>query len=443
MGDRLLVSTAPGSDGIVRRIEVRAKEAGTRPNWIVFALTNDTDEQIERLIVAPHFRLVGSGVIWPDLGADAHLRHYRQPGLPAGACRERRRRRVPADARSRHDRHLCRRTAHAEAAAAASLGARRLQGPAPPACRSTRASSSASPACWRCFSPLSSSSRARSSFRPRRRWPGRCSPMSASISASGARFSAPRASPTASGARAPRPILAATLLVFLFAYLNLNRWHVRASHVAAIWLIFLAALVGLSVYDAPVAAGVARISLATIGAVGFILVLYLAIHGYDRAVMLIPTWFLLLAWIIGAGLHRHRHADQRSRLAGADRRPRADRHADRLHHHAERFRRRRPDAWRGLRRRAQGAGADRQRRHHLRLGRRRRPRLRQSRGRGAARPAARRARRAGLELARRAASATSATATAPVSTPCSSRGAAASTRTSGCAPPTASISGIA
>jgi len=65
-------------------------------------------------------------------------------------------------------------------------------------------------------------------------------------------------------------------------------------------LIFLAALVGLAVYDAPVAAGVARISLATIGAVGFVLVLYLAIHGYDRAVMLIPTWFLLLAWIIGA-----------------------------------------------------------------------------------------------------------------------------------------------
>ena len=37
-GDRLQVSTAPGADGIVRRIEVRAKEPGTRPNWIVFAL---------------------------------------------------------------------------------------------------------------------------------------------------------------------------------------------------------------------------------------------------------------------------------------------------------------------------------------------------------------------------------------------------------------------
>ncbi|MGB7092569.1 MAG: EAL domain-containing protein, partial [Methylovirgula sp.] len=94
--------------------------------------------------------------------------------------------------------------------------------------------------------------------------------------------------------------LAATLLVFLFAYLNLNRWHVRASRVALIWLLFLVGLIGLAIYDAPVAAGVARISLGTIAAVGFILVLYLSTHGYDRAVMLIPTWLLLLVWIVAA-----------------------------------------------------------------------------------------------------------------------------------------------
>jgi len=67
--DRLQISTAPDSGGVVRRIEVEAKEPGTRPNWIVFALTNDTDEQVERLIVAPHFRLQDSGLVWPDLGA--------------------------------------------------------------------------------------------------------------------------------------------------------------------------------------------------------------------------------------------------------------------------------------------------------------------------------------------------------------------------------------
>ena len=95
--------------------------------------------------------------------------------------------------------------------------------------------------------------------------------------------------------------LAATLLVFLFAYLNLNRWHVRYSHIAAGWLIFLAALVGFALYDAPVAAGIARIMLATVAAVGFVLVIYLSTHGYDRAVMLIPTWFLLLVWVAAAG----------------------------------------------------------------------------------------------------------------------------------------------
>ncbi len=31
-------------------------------------------------------------------------------------------------------------------------------------------------------------------------------------------------------------ILAATLLVFLFAYLNLNRWHVRYAHITIAWL---------------------------------------------------------------------------------------------------------------------------------------------------------------------------------------------------------------
>src|SRR5262252_10989202 len=64
--DRLLVSAAPGPDGIVRRMDVRARDGNT--NWAVFALVNTGDEQIERLIVVPHYRMVGSGVFWPDLG---------------------------------------------------------------------------------------------------------------------------------------------------------------------------------------------------------------------------------------------------------------------------------------------------------------------------------------------------------------------------------------
>ena len=64
--DRIQVSTAPGPDGIVRRIEVRARDGGN--NWAVFALTNNSDQQFDRLIVVPHYRMVGSGLFWPDLG---------------------------------------------------------------------------------------------------------------------------------------------------------------------------------------------------------------------------------------------------------------------------------------------------------------------------------------------------------------------------------------
>src|ERR1700750_2237690 len=64
--DRIQVSTAPGTDGIVRRIEVRAREGGQ--NWGGFALANNTDDQLDRLIVAPHYRIVSSGLLWPDLG---------------------------------------------------------------------------------------------------------------------------------------------------------------------------------------------------------------------------------------------------------------------------------------------------------------------------------------------------------------------------------------
>ena len=68
-GNSIQVSTAPGPDGVVRRIEVRAKGIDSNPSWVVFSLSNQSDLQLDRLIVAPHFHLVGSRVMWPDLGA--------------------------------------------------------------------------------------------------------------------------------------------------------------------------------------------------------------------------------------------------------------------------------------------------------------------------------------------------------------------------------------
>ena len=97
-------------------------------------------------------------------------------------------------------------------------------------------------------------------------------------------------------------VLAGALLVFLYTYLHLHRWHVRYSHVAVLWLLGLALLVGVIAIDPSVAAGVARLSLGLTAVVGLGVILWLAIRGFDRAIMLIPTWIILLFWVGAAWL---------------------------------------------------------------------------------------------------------------------------------------------
>ena len=63
---RVNVLAARGYDGIARRMEVQAREGSN--TWVVFALSNASDEKIDRLIVAPRYRSLGAGLLWPDLG---------------------------------------------------------------------------------------------------------------------------------------------------------------------------------------------------------------------------------------------------------------------------------------------------------------------------------------------------------------------------------------
>lgn len=300
-GDRIQVSTAPDQDKIVRRIEVSARTEGSRPSWIVFALTNETNEQIERLIVVPHFRLSGSGVIWPDLGAsriaaitasqgippeqqegtDADVfRITLDPGTIITYVAELRTPSLPKI-------FLWEPEAYKDKIASLTLYKGIVIGIAALLAlfltivfvvKGAVIFPAAAALAWAVFAYVCIDF-------------GFWSKIFSSASASDQVWRA--------GAEA---ILSATLLVFLFAYLNLNRWHVRLSHVAVVWLAFLALLAGLAIYDAPVAAGVARISLVAIAAIGFILILYLAAYGYDRAIMLIPTWVVLIVWISAAAL---------------------------------------------------------------------------------------------------------------------------------------------
>jgi len=295
-GDRLLVSAAPGPDGIIRRMDVRAREGNT--NWAVFALVNSGDEQLERLIVVPHYRMVGSGVFWPDLGrsrvaniTSSGERPDRQDSATADIFR------ITLDPGAvmtyvlelRGDKlnqlYLWEPETYKDKVNSITLYHGIVIGIA---------------GLLALFLTILFVVKGSIMF------PAAAALGWAVLVYIGVDFGfwgkvfalSPDSEQMwrASG----EAILAATLVVFLFAYLNLNRWHVRYAHITVAWLAFLAALVALALFEPPIASGIARVSLLAVAVLGFALVVYLSFHGFDRAVLLIPTWLLLVVWVIAA-----------------------------------------------------------------------------------------------------------------------------------------------
>ena len=298
-GDRTQVSTAPGPDGIVRRIEVRARERNN--NWAVFALANSSDEQMDRLIVVPHYRMVGSGLFWPDLGLSRIAsitpssgdRPVRQesttadifrvtldPGTVITFVAELRTNNLPQI-------YLWEPDAYKDKVNSFTLYYGIVIGIA---------------GLLALFLTILFVVKGSVMF------PAAAALGWAVLIYIGIDFGFwGKVFDMSAGAErvwraCGEAILSATLLVFLFAYLNLSRWHVRYAHITIAWLTALAALVAVAVFDPAVASGVARISLAGIAVFGLALVIYLSTHGFDRAVLLIPTWLLLVVWTGAAGL---------------------------------------------------------------------------------------------------------------------------------------------
>jgi diguanylate cyclase (GGDEF)-like protein/PAS domain S-box-containing protein len=297
--DRINVSAAPGADGIVRRMQQIAREGST--NWAVFALANSGDEQIDRLIVVPHYRMVGSGILWPDLGlsrivtitpssgerperlesatADV-FRITLDPGTVITYIAELRTDKLPQlylwEPDAYKDKINSFTFYHGIVIGIAGLLA--------------------------LFLTILFVVKGSVMF------PAAAALGWAVLVYIGIDFGFwGKVFDMGSGAEriwraSGEAILAATLLVFLFAYLNLGRWHVRYMHITLAWLAGLAALVALALFDPPIASGIARISLAGVAFLGFAMVVYLSTHGFDRAVLLIPTWFLLVVWAIAAFL---------------------------------------------------------------------------------------------------------------------------------------------
>ena len=67
-------------------------------------------------------------------------------------------------------------------------------------------------------------------------------------------------------------------------------------------LVVFLALFGFAFFQPEIAATVARLVLALLGVSGFFLILLLALRGYDRAVLLVPTWIIYIAWLFYAWL---------------------------------------------------------------------------------------------------------------------------------------------
>ncbi len=294
---RVRLSTAPGADGIVRRIEVLAAKEGTNPNWALFALSNPSDVQIKRLLVAPYFRMPGSGFFRPDLGAErisvitpsAGLRPQRQfdpeadvfeiildPGATVTFAAELASGELP-------ELFMWEPEAYRDYISSFTLFRGTVLGIAGLAA---------------VFLTIMFVVKGRGVF-----------PATAAFSWAvliyllidfgvfGRLIGVGNGSiqPYRAAAEAG---LATTLFGFLFIYLNLHRWHLRFLHLAMALSAIMLALIAFAFLQPAIAATVARSVLLLLGILGFVLILLLAIRGYDRAVMLVPTWIIYFAWLI-------------------------------------------------------------------------------------------------------------------------------------------------
>ncbi len=300
-GNAFQVSTAAGTDGIRRRIEVRASSPEHQGDWAVFALANVSEEQLERVIVAPHFRLAGSRMFWPDLGSQRIISITPSEGFALD--------RVPSP-----DADVFRITLNPGSvitfvAELATPNLPQIYLWEPDAYKDTvnaftlyRGIVLGIAGLLAVFLTILFVVKGTSML-----------PAAAALAWAVLAyicvdfgFLEKLISITSSDQRMWRAgaevALASSLVIFLFTYLNLNRWHVHLGYATFAWVLGLALLFGVAIYDPSIAAGIARLSFALTATAGIVLIFYLGFNRYDRAILLIPTWALILVWLFGGWL---------------------------------------------------------------------------------------------------------------------------------------------
>jgi len=300
-GDSLMVDTVAGGDGVSGRISVKAATPGTNPNWIVFALTNPTDKSIERWLTADRYTLAGSGIIWPDL--DARRIEAVTPSIGF----------VPQRIKSdRADVFALTLEPGQTITYVAELSSERF-------------------ARIHLWKPLDYEMR----FRDRQLFNGIMLGLSVLtalfltvIFAANHKLIFPAAAlfawcvlaylcvdfgffhqifnmkpeDNAVYRAAAESAVAASLVMFLHAFLRLGLTHGLIRMLSLVWILAQLALIAVAAIDPRLAATFARFSFILIGGVGGLATLYLAVRGQDRAMHLLPPWILFLVWIFLCGV---------------------------------------------------------------------------------------------------------------------------------------------
>ncbi|AJY46375.1 EAL domain-containing protein [Martelella endophytica] len=298
-GDTFQISTVPDSNGIRRRIEVRSSDGAHSGDWAVFSLANVSDEQLDRLIVAPHFRLPGSGMFWPDLGSSRIAAITPSEGFALSR-------------QNSDDADVFAITLNPGAVITFVV---ELSGPelpqlylwSPEAYKDTQNAFTlyygvvlGIAGLLAVFLSILFVVKGTSLL-----------PATAMLAWSVLLYVAidfgfldkliPLAAADLRIWRASADVaISFSLVVFLFTYLNLARWHAQLGYAAAAWGLALMGLFGLAIFDPPAAAGIARLSFAATVAAGTGLIFYLSLRRYDRAILLMPAWALIAAWLFAA-----------------------------------------------------------------------------------------------------------------------------------------------
>lgn len=298
-GNTFQTPTAAGADGIVRRIEMQGNGDQNETDWAVFAIANPTDDQIDRLIVTPHYRMAGSGLLWPDLGSVRIQSITPSEGFAL-------------DRQTSPDSDVFRITINPGSVITlvAELGSPKLPQVylwEPEAYKDTINAYTLYHGILLGISGLLALLLSvLFVVRGTGLFPATAAVAWAVLAYIGLDFNFLSKLFVISAQNEPiwraatEVALAATLFIFLFTYLHLNRWHYHFSYGAAVWVIALCGLGAFAIYDPTRAAGIARLSFGLTAVLGVLLIAYLSIRGYDRAIMLIPTWLLIIFWLCGA-----------------------------------------------------------------------------------------------------------------------------------------------